>query len=142
MAATAELLREVGKATRFTKERQPKNRGRKPRFFNEAKRAYQIDESELKDIMMWLLCLTKDELEAKMKDPDTPIVIHSFAYALHKDIGRGVTFTIKEILERLYGKADQKIDFTSMGESLAPKTIEVEIIDSRDKVDKEALEGK
>lgn len=137
--ASVEQLREIGRKTRFTSERQPKNRGRKPRFFNEAKKAYHIDEAELKDIMMWLMGLTKEELEAKMQDPETPIVIHSFAYALHKDISRGVTFTIKDILERLYGKADQRIDFTSMGESLAPKTIEVEIIDSRDKVDKELL---
>lgn len=91
--------------TRFSSTRQPANAGRKPKLYTIAKKVYNIGYDEWKGVTLYLMQLTKNELESVIEMQDTPIWVVNIARAIHKDTGRGVTFTLRELLDRVFGKA-------------------------------------
>jgi hypothetical protein len=65
-----------GKKTRFTSENQPQNRGRKPKLYTIAKKAYNISYDEWKEVVVHVMQCTKKEVEDIIEKDDTPHVGH------------------------------------------------------------------
>lgn len=94
----------AGERTRFSRTRQPANRGRKPKLYTIAKEGYNLTLAEFREVSIFLMQATKDELERYIDDKSTPMWAINIARALHKDTGKGVTFTLREMLDRVYGR--------------------------------------
>lgn len=72
-------------------------------------------KSDILDIYMRLINIEIPELEQKVKDPKQPV----FVRVVGKNILSGKGFdTIEKMLDRSIGKAEQKTDITSKGESI------------------------
>lgn len=125
-----------GKGNRFSSTNQPKNRGRKPRLYTLAKKGYNISKEEFYDVLMYLMQLPKPELKDIAESEKHPVWVVNIARAIFKDTGKGVIFTIRELMDRLYGKAASNIDLTSGGDPFAHEPISIEIIDRREQVAK------
>lgn len=97
-------IAKAGEKTRFSSTRQPANAGRKPKLYTIAKKGYNIGYDEFKEVVVYLMQLPKAELEEIISRPDSPIWVVNIARAMHKDTGKGVTFTLREILDRLWDK--------------------------------------
>lgn len=125
-----------GKGNRFSSTNQPKNRGRKPHLYTLAKKGYNIGKEEFYDVLMYLMQLPKPELKNIAESEKHPVWVVNIARAIFKDTGKGVIFTIRELMDRLYGKAASNIDLTSGGDPFAHEPISIEIIDRREQVAK------
>ena len=72
-------------------------------------------KSDILDIYMRLINMEIQELEQIVKDPTQPVLVR----IVGKNILSGKGFdTIEKMLDRSIGKAEQKTDITSKGESL------------------------
>lgn len=116
-------IAKAGEKTRFSSTRQPANAGRKPKLYTIAKKGYNIGYDEFKEVVVYLMQLPKAELEEVISLPDTPIWVVNIARAMHKDTGKGVTFTLRELLDRLWqkngggsGDEAQKIDLSQLSD--------------------------
>lgn len=96
-----------GVHSRFSSTNQPENRGRKPKLYTLAKRGYNVGYDEFREVVLYLMQLTKKQLETVTKDEDTPIWVVNIARAIYKDTGKGVTATLRDLMDRLWGKAPQ-----------------------------------
>lgn len=131
------MNKDIGKyGNKFTSENQPPNRGRKPRLYTLAKKGYNIGKEEFYDVLMYLMQLPKPELKDIAESEKHPVWVVNIARAIFKDTGKGVIFTIRELMDRLYGKAASNIDLTSGGDPFAHEPISIEIIDRREQVAK------
>lgn len=99
-----------GKGNRFSSTNQPANRGRKPKLYTIAKKAYNISLDEYREVERYLIQCTKTELEEITKKDDTPIWVANIARALLKDTAKGVVIVLREIEERLFGKVPNASD--------------------------------
>lgn len=99
-----------GKKTRFSKERQPKNRGRKPNKFNHLKAQFQLSSEDVNAIIGSQLGMTMAQLEAVIKGKKSTIIEISFAMALYQSIKRGDLSSIDFMLRRMFGKDDGGTD--------------------------------
>lgn len=97
-----------GKKTRFTSENQPLNRGRKPKLYTIAKKAYNISYDEWKEVVVYVMQCTKKEVEDIIEKDDTPMWVINICRALYKDSGKGSIATLKELTEKLWGKPMQE----------------------------------
>ena len=97
-----------GKKTRFTSENQPSNRGRKPKLYTIAKKAYNISYDEWKEVVVYVMQCTKKEVEDIIEKDDTPMWVINICRALYKDSGKGSNATLKELTEKLWGKPKQE----------------------------------
>lgn len=105
-------IAELGKKTRFTSENQPAKNGRK-----KSKLKGFIEKNDLASIDIEILLsnlIDKDEEELKniSQDKNTPIIMKTFANAMLKDIQKGNTATLENMLDRWIGKATQKVEQT------------------------------
>ena len=130
-----------GKGNRFSSTNQPENRGRKPHLYTLAKKGYNIGKEEFYDVLMYLMQLPKPELKNIAESEKHPVWVVNIARAIFKDTGKGVIFTIRELMDRLYGKAASNIDLTSGGDPFAHEPISIEIIDRREQVAKKDANG-
>ena len=97
-------IAKAGEKTRFSRTRQPANAGRKPKLYTIAKKGYNIGYDEFKEVVVYLMQLPKADIEEVMQKAETPMWVVNIARAMHKDTGKGVTFTLREILDRLWSK--------------------------------------
>ena len=113
---------EYGKATRFTKDNQPHNRGRKPKLYKQLKKligqsvGHELEKEDYFNVIRFLMECSPNELERLIKDKngqpnkDTPIWVLNIVSAINSDIRYGRTFTIEMIFDRIFGKATQPIE--------------------------------
>lgn len=120
----------------FTSEYQPANRGRKKGIFN-TDGFEKLSSSDMALLFSELLQLNVEELQKIASDKNEPIIRSGMARALIKDGTRGVTYTLQSMFDRMFGKARQQTDITSNGKDISKEPLTIEIIDSRDKVDKQ-----
>lgn len=119
----------------FTSEYQPANRGGKRKTSFESIKAVEgITRAQYNDTLARIPNLTKEQAQEILADPRTPLWVANRVRALWKDIDKGRTDTLREIEDRLFGKATQGIDITSAGGKVSTEPLTIEIIDSRDKV--------
>lgn len=103
MAGEYEHIR--GKGNRFSSTNQPANRGRKPKLYTLAKKAYKISFEEWQDTALYLLESTKEEVKEIAAKPDTPIWVVTICNAILSDTKKGMMFSLNDVLDRLFGKA-------------------------------------
>lgn len=97
----------------------------------------EMTDEEINAIERRLLVFTAAELTALVEWKDSPIYAKSLGKAILSDNKNGRTTTIDKLRERQYGKAVQKLELTGKdGAALHPDPLIVEIIDSREQVEK------
>lgn len=78
--------------------------------------------------------LPRTDLRNIAESDKEPIWVVNIARAIFKDTSKGVIFTLRELMDRLFGKAASNIDLTSCGRPIANEPITIEIVDRRDQV--------
>ena len=114
-----------GKGNRFTSTNQPPNRGRKPKLYTIAKKAYGLSYEEYKEMRMYLMQLSRKELDELAKDDSTPMWIVILCRAYVKGAAKGDTRTLEETKVDLWAKdiAATKIDVTTNGNDIGRQIV-------------------
>ena len=92
------------KGKKFSSDNQPPNRGRKPKLYTIAKKAYNLSYSDFKDMRCYLMQLSRKELEDISKAVDTPIWIAILCRSYLKGASNGETQTLEETKMDLWGR--------------------------------------
>lgn len=115
MGVKKNSLKNLEKGSRFTSQNQPKNKGRKPSRFKEI--INELDElgeslslEDFNKVVKSLLTLNKDKLIEIAQNNDTPIAIVIIASAIAGDIENKQLGNLDRLLDRVYGKATQKVE--------------------------------
>ncbi|MBD5131931.1 MAG: hypothetical protein HDT28_04990 [Clostridiales bacterium] len=95
-------IAQAGEKTRFSSTRQPANAGRKPKLYTIAKKGYNIGIDDFREVVAYVMQANKADLEKVIEDETTPVWVVNIARALHKDTGKGVTFTLRELVDHLF----------------------------------------
>lgn len=86
-----------------------------------AKKFYGITPMELQEWYETLITLNLAELKALLQDETTPALICTYTRAIITNMNAGKTATVDKIVERLYGKAIQRVEHTGAdGSDLMP----------------------
>lgn len=94
-----------GKGNRFTSTNQPANRGRKPKLYTIAKRAYNVSREEWNEVKLYLLQCTPQEIDTIIGKDDTPMWVLILARGLKRNAAKGVTDVLNDMEDRLFGRA-------------------------------------
>lgn len=110
MARGRKDIAEDGKRTRFSKDNQPKNAGRKPRLYTILKKDEPaLTRSEYNRNCIAMLMADMEEFKAIAQDENAPMYIKIIANAIKEDLMTGQSKTLQQIIEANFGKAEQKI---------------------------------
>lgn len=103
-----------GKGNRFSSTNQPPNRGRKPKLYTIAKKAYGVSREEWNEVKLFLLQSTQDEINKIIEREDTPMWVLILARGLKRNAAKGVTDVLNDMEDRIFGRAinapDEKDD--------------------------------
>ena len=80
-----------GKGNRFSSTNQPENRGRKPKLYTIAKKAYNVSREEWNEVKMYLLQCTPQEIDKIIGKEDTPMWVLILARGLKRNAAKGMT---------------------------------------------------
>lgn len=94
-----------GKGNRFTSDNQPANRGRKPKLYTIAKKAYNVSREEWNEVKLYLLQCTPQEIDRIIGKDDTPMWVLILARGLKRNAAKGVTDVLNDMEDRLFGRA-------------------------------------
>lgn len=107
MAGDKELYKK-GIATQFSSTNQPRKKGRKPSILKKLK-AIGLSHEDITGLLENIIMANKQEAQEMLKNPELPIMAVGYLSALIKEIQAGKSFTIEAIIDRLDGKATQKV---------------------------------
>lgn len=96
---------------------QPANRGRKP-LPPDLKAATELTKSNLKGLLNKYLWMSKPEMQAVIKDHNTPMIEIVIASIVFKAAVQGDEKRLDFILTRLIGRVKEEIDLTTYLERL------------------------
>lgn len=105
-----------GKGNRFSSTNQPANRGRKKSAYKELLDLIEqgggtpLSYEEYKKMSSELLNLDEEALKRLAGDKGTPIWFRAHIKGIVEDMKIGRTYTIEQIMDRLFGKATQPTD--------------------------------
>ena len=94
-----------GKGNRFTSDNQPANRGRKPKLYTIAKKAYNVSREEWNEVKLYLLQSTPAEIDRIIGDGNTPMWVLILARGLKRNAAKGITDVLNDMEDRLFGRA-------------------------------------
>ena len=94
-----------GKGNRFSSTNQPENRGRKPKLYTIAKKAYNVSREEWNEVKMYLLQCTPQEIDKIIGKEDTPMWVLILARGLKRNAAKGMTAVLDGMEDRLFGRA-------------------------------------
>ena len=94
-----------GKGNRFSSTNQPENRGRKPKLYTIAKKAYNVSREEWNEVKMYLLQCTPQEVDKIIGKEDTPMWVLILARGLKRNAAKGMTDVLDGMEDRLFGRA-------------------------------------
>ena len=94
-----------GKGNRFSSTNQPENRGRKPKLYTIAKKAYNVSREEWNEVKMYLLKCTPQEIDKIIGKEDTPMWVLILARGLKRNAAKGMTDVLDGMEDRLFGRA-------------------------------------
>lgn len=94
-----------GKGNRFSSTNQPPNRGRKPKLYTIAKKAYGVSREEWNEVKLFLLQSTQDEINKIIEREDTPMWVLILARGLKRNAAKGVTDVLNDMEDRIFGRA-------------------------------------
>lgn len=100
--------------TKFTPDKQPSNRGRKPSRFKQILQQLEsvgepLSNEDYQKITQTLLTLNVKELQKLVQNKETPIAVLIIASAISGDIENKQMGNLDKILDRIFGKAMQPI---------------------------------
>lgn len=98
----------IGRETRFSSSNQPRKKGRKPSILKKLK-AIGLSHEDITCLLENIIMANKQEAQEMLKNPELPIMAVGYLSALIKEIQAGKSFTIEAIIDRLDGKATQKV---------------------------------
>lgn len=113
-------------------------RGNIAAIFGSKKRAAGFYDLTLGEVDEWeraVLALSIDALKTLAQWGDAPAYPKGLAIAILTDMKNGKTTTIDKLRERQYGKPTQRVEVS--GNGVFGGALMVEVIDSREQVDKE-----
>lgn len=112
------------KGKKFSSDNQPQNRGRKPKLYTIAKKAYNLSYADFKDMRCYLMQLSRKELEDISMANDTPIWIAILCRSYLKGASKGETQTLEETKIDLWGREIASIkDKSSPVSEEPPRTL-------------------
>ena len=94
-----------GKGNRFSSTNQPANRGRKPKLYTIAKKAYNVSREEWNEVKLYLLQCTPSEIDKIIDKKDTPMWVLILARVLKRNAAKGITDVLDGMEDRLFGRA-------------------------------------
>lgn len=101
------------KPYRFSKENQPKNKGRKPSQLKEFIKANNISQSDVNKVFQHLIFGSSvDELKELVKPANMgkqPVIVILLVKAFLEDIKNGTLRESNTVLDRIYGKPTQQL---------------------------------
>ena len=112
-----------GKGNRFTSENQPQNRGRKPKLYTIAKKAYNVSREEWDKTKLYLLQATPKEIDKIISSGDTPMWVLILARGLKRNAAKGMTDVLNDMEDRLFGKATNSVDVTTNGKDVGQQIV-------------------
>lgn len=98
----------IGRETRFSSSNQPRKKGRKPSVLKKLK-AIGLSHEDITGLLENIIMANKQEAQEMLKNPELPIMAVGYLSALIKEIQAGKSITIEAIIDRLDGKATQKV---------------------------------
>ena len=102
----------AGEKTRFSENNQPDNSGRKKNIFRETQKNFDISLEDLQQVLKDLLSATAFDLKQlakEIKNPDSkePMLRLAVASAIITSVKAGNLTQINNMLDRLFGKAEE-----------------------------------
>lgn len=107
----------------FTKDHQPKAKGRKP-LPSDLKEANKLTKERLRGLINKYLWISNGDLKKIAKDPKAMGIDSLIASIIHRAITTGDHYRLNFILDRMIGKVKEEIDITSYVKKLDELTKE------------------
>jgi len=101
----------------FSSTNQPKKRGRKP-LPKDLRDARNLTKARLQGMLNKSLWCTQDELTARMKDDETPMIEKMIGSIVYKALVEGDQTRLTFILDRMIGKVKEEIDIKTYSQKL------------------------
>ncbi len=112
-----------GMSTRFSSTNQPKRKvGRKPNILKRLK-AIGLSHDDIRAVLENLVMADKAKAQELLNDPELPLLAVGYLSAMLKDIQRGHSITLEAIMDRLDGKAAQKVQAETTIRNAEPPAI-------------------
>jgi len=109
----------------------PKGRPKKPVLAMKVE-GYKL--AEINDTIQAMCSMDLNELKHVWENPNATVLEKTIASALRKSIEKGNLDSLETLMNRVYGKPNEKIDVTTNNESINNK-IQIEVITSKRKND-------
>lgn len=103
----------------------PKGRPKKP-VLQMKVAGYKL--AEINDTIQAMCSMTAQQLREIWENPNSTILEKTIASALRKGIEKGNLDSVETLLNRVYGKPNEKLDITTQGEKINQPKVQVEII--------------
>ena len=107
----------------------PKGRPKKPVLQMKVE-GYKL--AEINDTIQMMVGMTAGELLKVWENPKATILERTIASALRKSIEKGNLDSVETLLNRVYGKPNEKLDITTDGEKINEPRVQIEILRSGD----------
>ena len=103
----------------------PKGRPKKihPQFMTT--QTYKL--CEINDTIQHIVGMNEEQLQNLIDDPNATVLEKTVANSLRKSLSKGRLDSLETLLNRVYGKPNEKVDITSNGQGLNNK-IQIEVV--------------
>lgn len=113
----------IGKGKQFSSTYQPARKGgRKPNILKKLK-AIGLSHDDIRAILENLIMADKKKAQELLADPELPLMAVGYLSAMMKDIAKGSSVTMEAIMDRLDGKAAQKVQAETTIKNATPPAI-------------------
>lgn len=113
----------IGKGKQFSSTYQPARKGgRKPNILKKLK-SIGLSHDDIRAILENLIMADKKKAQELLADPELPLMAVGYLSAMMKDIAKGSSVTMEAIMDRLDGKAAQKVQAETTIKSATPPAI-------------------
>jgi hypothetical protein len=83
---------------------------------------------EINDTIQMMVGMTTHELSQVLENPKSTILERTIASSLRKSIEKGNLDSVETLLNRVYGKPNEKLDITTDGEKINEPKVQIEIL--------------
>lgn len=113
----------IGKGKQFSSTYQPARKGgRKPNILKKLK-SIGLSHDDIRAILENLIMADKKKAQELLADPELPLMAVGYLSAMMKDIAKGSSVTMEAIMDRLDGKAAQKVQAETTIKNATPPAI-------------------
>lgn len=105
----------------------PKGRPRKPVLQMKVE-GYKLHE--INDTIQSMVSMTLEELKFVYENPNSTVLEKTIAGALRKSIDKGNLDSLGTLMDRVYGKPNEKLDITTGGDKLDKPNFTIKIINT------------